>query len=59
MMIKHDIKHYWNTLKAGLKNEKNDQSFHSEQNRYFNVSVFAFLIEHLRSENGLLRKNTG
>ncbi len=37
---------------AGLENEKKNQSVHSEQNRYFNVSVPAFLMYYYRSETG-------
>ncbi len=39
-------------LVAGLENEKKIQSVHSEQNRYFNVSVPAFLMYYYRSETG-------
>ncbi len=39
-------------LGTGLENEKKIQSVHSEQNRYFNVSVPAFLMYYYRSETG-------
>ncbi len=39
----------------GLENEKQIQSVHSEQNRYFNVSVPAFLMYYYRSETGYYR----
>ncbi len=39
-------------FKPGLENEKKIQSVHSEQNRYFNVSVPAFLMYYYLSETG-------
>ncbi len=36
----------------GLKTKKKIQSVHSEQNRYFNVSVPVFLMYYYRSETG-------
>ncbi len=38
--------------RAGLENEKKIESVHSEQNRYFNVSVPAFLLYYYSSETG-------